>query len=159
MKLPGSNPRSRQIIEIIADIILTRDRCFYFLNNFIFSVPLSTMEPQATSPEIPQTWFMKRHWCFWRTVTNIFFREIRPRGASIFLERAPSFFVAAPHHNQVFAPASIVNQLIPMLDCSFLIHCVDHTGSQRGTTSNSIFDCCKKYEEESGRLLCWSDVK
>ena len=38
---------------------------------------------------------------FWRTVTNIFFREIRPRGAFNIPHNGPVIFVAAPHHNQV----------------------------------------------------------
>lgn len=40
---------------------------------------------------------------FWRTVTNIFFREIRPRGAFNIPSDGPVIFVAAPHHNQVSA--------------------------------------------------------
>ena len=40
---------------------------------------------------------------FWRTVTNIFFREIRPRGAFNIPHDGPVIFVAAPHHNQVNA--------------------------------------------------------
>jgi 1-acyl-sn-glycerol-3-phosphate acyltransferase len=38
---------------------------------------------------------------FWKTVTNIFFREIRPRGAFNIPKDGPVIFVAAPHHNQV----------------------------------------------------------
>lgn len=38
---------------------------------------------------------------FWRTVVNIFFREIRPRGAFNIPKDGPVIFVAAPHHNQV----------------------------------------------------------
>ncbi|TFY72710.1 hypothetical protein EVG20_g282 [Dentipellis fragilis] len=37
---------------------------------------------------------------FWRTVTNIFFREVRPRGAFHIPRTGPVIFVAAPHHNQ-----------------------------------------------------------
>ena len=37
---------------------------------------------------------------FWKTVTNIFFREIRPRGAYNIPPDGPVIFVAAPHHNQ-----------------------------------------------------------
>lgn len=37
---------------------------------------------------------------FWRTVTNIFFREVRPRGAFNIPRDGPVIFVAAPHHNQ-----------------------------------------------------------
>src|ERR1700753_327565 len=37
----------------------------------------------------------------WRMVTNIFFREIRPRGAFHIPREGPVIFVAAPHHNQV----------------------------------------------------------
>lgn len=38
---------------------------------------------------------------FWRTVTSIFFREIRPRGAFHIPRDGPVIFVVAPHHNQV----------------------------------------------------------
>ena len=38
---------------------------------------------------------------FWRVVTNIFFREVRPRGAFNIPREGPVIFVAAPHHNQV----------------------------------------------------------
>ena len=39
---------------------------------------------------------------FWRVVTNIFFREIRPRGAFNIPREGPVIFVAAPHNNQVY---------------------------------------------------------
>ena len=38
---------------------------------------------------------------FWRLVTNIFFREIRPRGAYNIPREGPVIFVAGPHANQV----------------------------------------------------------
>ncbi len=38
---------------------------------------------------------------FWRTVTQIFFREIRPRGAFNIPREGPVIFVGAPHSNQV----------------------------------------------------------
>jgi glycerol-3-phosphate O-acyltransferase/dihydroxyacetone phosphate acyltransferase len=38
---------------------------------------------------------------FWRMVTQIFFREIRPRGAFNIPHKGPVIFVGAPHHNQV----------------------------------------------------------
>ncbi|KAG8894410.1 hypothetical protein FRC01_012989, partial [Tulasnella sp. 417] len=37
---------------------------------------------------------------FWRVVVNIFFREIRPRGAWNIPKDGPVIFVAAPHSNQ-----------------------------------------------------------
>lgn len=37
---------------------------------------------------------------FWRIVTQIFFREIRPRGAFNIPHDGPVIFVGAPHHNQ-----------------------------------------------------------
>ena len=40
---------------------------------------------------------------FWKTVVNIFFREVRPRGAFNIPHDGPVIFVAAPHHNQVNA--------------------------------------------------------
>lgn len=36
----------------------------------------------------------------WRTVMNIFFREIRPRGAFHIPRDGPVIFTVAPHHNQ-----------------------------------------------------------
>ncbi|KAF8894585.1 hypothetical protein BD779DRAFT_1501913 [Infundibulicybe gibba] len=41
---------------------------------------------------------------FWRTVTQIFFREIRPRGAFNIPPHGPVIFVAAPHNNQFLDP-------------------------------------------------------
>jgi 1-acyl-sn-glycerol-3-phosphate acyltransferase len=38
---------------------------------------------------------------FWRTVCNLFFREIRPRGAYNIPREGPVILVAAPHSNQV----------------------------------------------------------
>lgn len=38
---------------------------------------------------------------FWRMITQIFFREIRPRGAFNIPRDGPVIFVGAPHHNQV----------------------------------------------------------
>jgi 1-acyl-sn-glycerol-3-phosphate acyltransferase len=40
---------------------------------------------------------------FWRIITQIFFREIRPRGAFHIppLGEGPVIFVGAPHNNQV----------------------------------------------------------
>ncbi|KAI0082693.1 glycerol-3-phosphate O-acyltransferase [Panus rudis PR-1116 ss-1] len=41
---------------------------------------------------------------FWRTVVNIFFREVRPRGAFNIPRDGPVIFCAAPHHNQFLDP-------------------------------------------------------
>ncbi|RXW24111.1 hypothetical protein EST38_g1717 [Candolleomyces aberdarensis] len=41
---------------------------------------------------------------FWRMVTQIFFREIRPRGAFNVPRSGPVIFVAAPHNNQFLDP-------------------------------------------------------
>ncbi|KAJ8594325.1 glycerol-3-phosphate O-acyltransferase [Rhizopogon salebrosus TDB-379] len=41
---------------------------------------------------------------FWRIVTQIFFREIRPRGAFNIPHDGPIIFVGAPHHNQFLDP-------------------------------------------------------
>ena len=38
---------------------------------------------------------------FWRIVTNLFFREVRPRGAFNIPRDGPVIFAVAPHHNQV----------------------------------------------------------
>ena len=44
---------------------------------------------------------------FWRTVTQIFFREIRPRGAYNIPRDGPVIFVGAPHNNQVIPDSPI----------------------------------------------------
>ncbi|KAG2111508.1 uncharacterized protein F5147DRAFT_744689 [Suillus discolor] len=41
---------------------------------------------------------------FWRIVTQIFFREIRPRGAFNIPHKGPLIFVGAPHSNQFLDP-------------------------------------------------------
>ncbi|KAF8212268.1 glycerol-3-phosphate O-acyltransferase [Mycena galopus ATCC 62051] len=41
---------------------------------------------------------------FWRTVTQIFFREVRPRGAFNIPRDGPVIFVGAPHSNQFLDP-------------------------------------------------------
>ncbi|KAF8654085.1 hypothetical protein AX16_003618 [Volvariella volvacea WC 439] len=41
---------------------------------------------------------------FWRIVTRIFFREIRPRGAFNIPRHGPVIFVGAPHNNQFLDP-------------------------------------------------------
>ena len=41
---------------------------------------------------------------FWRIITQIFFREIRPRGAFHIPKEGPVIFVGAPHNNQVGDP-------------------------------------------------------
>ncbi|KAF8959055.1 glycerol-3-phosphate O-acyltransferase [Flammula alnicola] len=41
---------------------------------------------------------------FWRTITQIFFREVRPRGAYHIPKHGPVIFVGAPHNNQFLDP-------------------------------------------------------
>ncbi|KAJ3786616.1 glycerol-3-phosphate O-acyltransferase [Lentinula aff. detonsa] len=41
---------------------------------------------------------------FWKLIVNIFFREIRPRGAFNIPGKGPVIFVAAPHNNQFLDP-------------------------------------------------------
>ncbi|KAL1947740.1 hypothetical protein VTO73DRAFT_13464 [Trametes versicolor] len=48
---------------------------------------------------------------FWRIVTNIFFREIRPRGAFNIPREGPVIFVAAPHNNQFLDPLLLYQQV------------------------------------------------
>lgn len=52
---------------------------------------------------------------FWRIVTNLFFREIRPRGAFNIPREGPVIFAVAPHHNQVLC--AIDNCPILWLKC------------------------------------------
>lgn len=48
---------------------------------------------------------------FWKTVTNIFFREIRPRGAFNIPRDGPVIFAGAPHHNQFLDPLLLALQV------------------------------------------------
>ncbi|KAI1795960.1 glycerol-3-phosphate O-acyltransferase [Ganoderma leucocontextum] len=48
---------------------------------------------------------------FWRVVTNIFFREVRPRGAFNIPREGPVIFVAAPHHNQFLDPLLLYQEV------------------------------------------------
>ncbi|EJT96657.1 glycerol-3-phosphate O-acyltransferase [Dacryopinax primogenitus] len=47
---------------------------------------------------------------FWRMVLNLFFREIRPRGAWNIPRSGPVIFVAAPHHNQFLDPLIVASE-------------------------------------------------
>ena len=48
---------------------------------------------------------------FWRLITQIFFREVRPRGAFNIPRDGPVIFVAAPHNNQVCYMVFVVLEL------------------------------------------------
>ena len=56
---------------------------------------------------------------FWRIITQIFFREIRPRGAFHIPRDGPVIFVGAPHHNQVCRFSAF------LLDLSLLLQFLD----------------------------------
>ncbi|KAG8793713.1 hypothetical protein FRC16_010858 [Serendipita sp. 398] len=47
---------------------------------------------------------------FWRIVTNLFFREIRPRGAFNIPRQGPVIFVAGPHANQFLDPLLLMSE-------------------------------------------------
>ena len=91
---------------------------------------------------------------FWRTVTNIFFREIRPRGAFNIPNDGPVIFVAAPHHNQVcvskvglftaFADMCVI-VLGPAIACT--------AGVPGNGTTSEVFDCRKEHDKESSWFL------
>jgi len=49
---------------------------------------------------------------FWRMVTAIFFREIRPRGAYNIPRDGPVIFVAAPHSNQFLDPLLLASEVL-----------------------------------------------
>ncbi|KIO34813.1 hypothetical protein M407DRAFT_240595 [Tulasnella calospora MUT 4182] len=49
---------------------------------------------------------------FWRVVVNIFFREIRPRGAWNIPKDGPVIFVAAPHSNQFLDPVLVASEAL-----------------------------------------------
>lgn len=59
---------------------------------------------------------------FWRTVTQIFFREIRPRGAFNIPRDGPVIFVGAPHNNQVRQKTDLIGLLLSSLRSSWT-HC------------------------------------
>jgi glycerol-3-phosphate O-acyltransferase/dihydroxyacetone phosphate acyltransferase len=48
---------------------------------------------------------------FLRVIANIFFREIRPRGAWNIPKDGPVIFVAAPHHNQFLDPILLASEI------------------------------------------------
>ncbi|KAI0318958.1 glycerol-3-phosphate O-acyltransferase [Amylostereum chailletii] len=48
---------------------------------------------------------------FWKSVTSIFFREIRPRGAFHIPRQGPVIFVGVPHHNQFLDPILLALQV------------------------------------------------
>ncbi|CAE7155235.1 unnamed protein product [Rhizoctonia solani] len=48
---------------------------------------------------------------FLRVIINIFFREIRPRGAFNVPKNGPVIFVAAPHHNQFLDPILLASEI------------------------------------------------
>ncbi|KIJ44372.1 hypothetical protein M422DRAFT_252379 [Sphaerobolus stellatus SS14] len=48
---------------------------------------------------------------FWRVVTNIFFREIRPRGAFNIPRDGAVIFAVAPHHNQFLDPLLVMSEV------------------------------------------------
>lgn len=52
-------------------------------------------------PEAQKTIGYDATMLFWRIITQIFFREIRPRGAFHIPKEGPVIFVGAPHNNQV----------------------------------------------------------
>ncbi|KAJ6502580.1 glycerol-3-phosphate O-acyltransferase [Mycena sanguinolenta] len=49
---------------------------------------------------------------FWRTVTQIFFREVRPRGAFHIPRDGPVIFVGAPHSNQFLDPLLLSQEVL-----------------------------------------------
>lgn len=48
---------------------------------------------------------------FWRIVINIFFREIRPRGAFNIPRNGATILVIAPHHNQFLDPLLVATEV------------------------------------------------
>jgi len=49
---------------------------------------------------------------FWRVITQIFFREVRPRGAFHIPREGPVIFVGAPHNNQACTELRSIRLLI-----------------------------------------------
>jgi glycerol-3-phosphate O-acyltransferase/dihydroxyacetone phosphate acyltransferase len=52
---------------------------------------------------------------FWRIITQIFFREIRPRGAFNIPRDGPVIVVVAPHHNQARTYSTFVSDVMCLL--------------------------------------------
>jgi len=48
---------------------------------------------------------------FWRTIIQVFFREVRPRGAFNIPKEGPVIFVGAPHHNQFLDPLLLSSEV------------------------------------------------
>lgn len=97
---------------------------------------------------------------FWRTVTNIFFREVRPRGAFNIPRDGPVIFVAAPHHNQArhLARAKL-NKCTDVLLLVFGPSTASPRSAQGNSTESAVLDSCKVYETEGCWILCWLDVE
>ena len=59
---------------------------------------------------------------FWRVITQIFFREVRPRGAFHIPREGPVIFVAAPHNNQACVEELRVPSAPSNVNARWLIH-------------------------------------
>ncbi|PAV23717.1 glycerol-3-phosphate O-acyltransferase [Pyrrhoderma noxium] len=65
----------------------------------------------VTMPRKTPDFVYDLHLQFWRVVTSIFFREIRPRGAYNIPRDGPVIFVGAPHHNQFLDPLLLASEV------------------------------------------------
>ncbi|EJD05900.1 glycerol-3-phosphate O-acyltransferase [Fomitiporia mediterranea MF3/22] len=68
---------------------------------------MSSVSMPARSPDFVYDLILQ----FWRIVTSIFFREIRPRGAFHIPRQGPVIFAAAPHHNQFLDPLLLTSEV------------------------------------------------
>lgn len=62
---------------------------------------MASFSPLHTSARVTADVVYDTMLLFWRIVTNLFFREVRPRGAFNIPRDGPVIFAIAPHHNQV----------------------------------------------------------
>ncbi|KDQ60853.1 hypothetical protein JAAARDRAFT_190990 [Jaapia argillacea MUCL 33604] len=70
-------------------------------------MPTSRGTSMALSADLTYDVFL----ALWKTIVNIFFREIRPRGAFNIPRDGAVIFVAAPHHNQFLDPLLLMLQV------------------------------------------------
>lgn len=75
----------------------------------LISTSLSTFGPRT--PLTPLSNLDDLVLLFWRVIINIFFREIRPRGAFNIPRDGPVLFICGPHANQFLDPLLLFSEV------------------------------------------------
>jgi len=90
---------------------------------------------------------------FWRIITQIFFREIRPRGAFHIPRDDPVIFVGAPHHNQVRRISAFLSTEPKSASSVPRSTTVVPRSIPRDAQTSPVFDCREKHGEKMGWLF------